>query len=173
MDLFSFYNHAWIKREIIVPYNPQQNGITKWKNKFIEESVKAMVHDFDFLLFLRREASPKTMYIQNRSPRIVLEDMTPKEAFSKRKPEVGQLKIFGCLVYILVPKDKREKLEPSGRKSIFVGYNKSSKAYKIYILEQWRNEVRWDVTFDERMAYWKSKELSIDILDEVKQEDSR
>ena len=38
-------------------------------------------------------------------------------------PEVSHLKIFGCLVYLHVPKEKRSKLDSSGKKGIFVGYN--------------------------------------------------
>ena len=60
--------------------------------------------------------------------------MTREEAFTEVKLEVGHLRIFGFPVYIHVPKDKRMKLEPSGKKGIFVGYSESSKAYKIYIL---------------------------------------
>jgi hypothetical protein len=47
--------------------------------------------------------------------------MTPKEAFSRNKTSVEHLRIFGCPVYIHVPKEKRKKLEPSGKKGIFVG----------------------------------------------------
>jgi hypothetical protein len=49
------------------------------------------------------------------------------------KPEIGHMRIFGCPVYICIPKEKRMKLEPSGRKGMFVGYNETSKAYWIYI----------------------------------------
>jgi hypothetical protein len=59
--------------------------------------------------------------------------MTPEEAFSEVKHVVGHLEIFGCPVYIHVPKEKRTKLNPSGRKGTFFGYNESSKAYWIYI----------------------------------------
>ena len=51
------------------------------------------------------------------------------------------------LVYIHVP-----KLEPSGKKETFVGYHKSSKAYRIYILDSRQMEVSRDVTFEEEMA---------------------
>lgn len=84
-----------------------------------------MMHDLDLLLFLWGEASQTVVYIQNISPHKFLEGMTPEEAFSERKLEVGHMIIFGCHVYIHVPKDKRNKLEPSGRKGIFVGYNES------------------------------------------------
>jgi hypothetical protein len=67
------------------------------------------------------------------SPQHILKKMTPKEAFIKVKPEVRHFKIFGCPIYIHVPKEKRTKLDPSGRKGTFVGYIESSKAYRIYI----------------------------------------
>jgi hypothetical protein len=35
-----------------------------------------------------------------------------EEVFSWIKPEVGHLRIFGCPVYIHVPKEKRTKMEP-------------------------------------------------------------
>jgi hypothetical protein len=53
--------------------------------------------------------------------------------FTGEKSEVNHLRIFGCLVYVHVPKDKRSKLDPSGKKGIFVGYSETSKAYIVYI----------------------------------------
>jgi hypothetical protein len=53
--------------------------------------------------------------------------MTLEEAFTRFNPKVGHFEIFGCSVYIHVPKEKRTKLDPSGRKGTFVGYNESSK----------------------------------------------
>jgi hypothetical protein len=73
---------------------------------------------------------------------------------------VQQLRIFGCPIYIHIPKDKRKKLEPSRKKGIFVGYSESSKAYRIYIPEQHKIEVSRDVTFNEKMDFKKSIEES-------------
>jgi hypothetical protein len=88
--------------------------------------------------------------------------MTPEEAFSGKKPNMENLRIFGCPDYSHIPKDKRNKLEPSRKKGIFVGYRGSSKAYRIYILEQHKIEVSRDVTFNERMAFRKSIEEIIE-----------
>jgi hypothetical protein len=71
------------------------------------------------------------VYVQNRSPRQILEKNTPEEAFTRVKPEIRHFIIFGCPVYLHVPKEKRSKLEPSRRNGTFVGYNESSKAYRI------------------------------------------
>ena len=43
------------------------------------------------------------------------------------------MRIFGTPVYVHVPKEKRAKLEPSGKKGLFVVYRDCSKAYRVYI----------------------------------------
>ena len=65
---------------------------------------------------------------------------------------MGHLCIFGFPVYIHMPKEKRRKLEPSGKKGTFVGYNDSSKSYIIYIPGSKQIEVKKDVSFEEQMA---------------------
>jgi len=76
------------------------------------------------------------------------------------------MRIFGCLVCIHVSNNKRNKLEPSRKKGIFVGYSESSKAYMIYI--QSNGELRsGGMSLVEKVAYWNSKEVSIDSYDEV------
>jgi hypothetical protein len=62
-----------------------------------------------------------------------LENKTPEEVFTGKKPEVSHLRIFSCPMFIQVPKEKRTKLEPSRKKGTFVGYSETSKAYRIYI----------------------------------------
>ena len=93
------------------------------KNRSIMEYVKAMIHDQDLPVYLWEEAGRKTTYVQNRISHIALGNKTPKEMFCEEKPEVSHLKIFGCHVYIHIPKEKRTKLDPSGKKGLFVGYN--------------------------------------------------
>jgi transposase InsO family protein len=39
-----FYKQARIKRELIVPYNPQQNEVVEWKNRSIIGILKP-IHD--------------------------------------------------------------------------------------------------------------------------------
>ena len=69
--------------------------------------------------------------------------------FSGERPEVIHLNIFGCPVYIHIPKKERSKLDPSGMKGLFVGYSEQSKAYRIYIPRHHQIELSRDVKFDE------------------------
>ena len=83
-----------------------------------------------------------------------------------KKLVVDHLCIFGCPVYIHIPKDESKKLDPSAMTGTFVGYSNSSKAYRIYIKEGHHIEVSQDVIFDESITLKKSKELPMDSDDE-------
>jgi hypothetical protein len=96
--------------------------------------------------------------------------MTPEEAFIEVNPVVGHFKIFGCPIYIHVPKEKRMKLELSCMKGTFVGYNETSKAYRIYIPSQRQIEVSRDVSFEEEVALRRSRGYHIDIDSEKQKE---
>jgi hypothetical protein len=169
-DFNDFCIEAGIKREYIVPYNPQQNGVAERRSRSIVEATKAMIHDHNLPMILWVEASMTTVYVQNMSPHKILKNMTPKEAFTGVKPEVGHFRIFGCPVYFHVPKEKRTKLDPSNRKGTFVGYSESSKAYRIYVPGQRQIEVSRDVTFEEEIAFRRSRESWMEIDSEKKEE---
>ena len=76
---------------------------------------------------------------------------------------VGHFRIFGCSIYIHVPKEKRTKLEPSCIKGTFVRYDESSKAYWIYIPGHRQIKVRIDVTFEEEVAFMRSRGSHMEI----------
>jgi transposase InsO family protein len=82
MDFSDFCIEAGIKREYIVPYNPQRNGVAKRKNRTINEATKAMIHDQNLPMILWAEASMIVVYVQNRSPHKIMKNMTLEEAFT-------------------------------------------------------------------------------------------
>jgi hypothetical protein len=121
------------------------------------EAVKTMIHDQDLPMHLWAEATRTTVYVQNRLSHSALGFKTPKEMFTRKKPEVSHLKIFGCPVFVHIPKEKITKLDPSGKKGIFVGYYEVSKAFKIYIPGYHHIEINRDVTFDEDATLKRSR----------------
>lgn len=81
-----------------IPYNSQQNGVAKRKNKSILEASKAMIHDQKLPMFLWGEATNIVLYVQNKSPSQALGDETLEEVFIGVKSEVEHLRIVGFLV---------------------------------------------------------------------------
>jgi hypothetical protein len=82
--------------------------------------------------------------------------MTPEEAFSGKKPEVGHFQIFGCITYAHVPSEKRKRLEPMIERGIFVGYSETSKNFRIYLPSLRKTVLRRDVRFEEDRSFRKS-----------------
>jgi hypothetical protein len=158
-DFDDYCAREGIRREMTVAYNPQQNGVAERKNRSIVGAARAMIHDQGLPLFLWAEACNTVVYLQNRSPHRALGNMTPDEAFTGQKSQVGHLRIFGCVTYSFIPKELRKKMEPTAEKGIFVGYSEISKAYRIYIPALRRVVVRRDVKFEEQKAYERSREL--------------
>ena len=93
------------------------------------EAMKTMIHDQDLPMHLWDEAARTYVYVQNILSHGALGFKTPKKMYIGKKPEVRHLKIFGCVVYVHIPKEKRTKLDPYGKKGIFVGYCEFSKAF--------------------------------------------
>jgi hypothetical protein len=148
-EFVKFCKDVGIKREVTTPYNPQQNGVAERKNKTIMEAVKTMIHDQYLPMCLWVEVAMIAAYVKNQLSHSALELKTPEEMFTGKKPEVSHLKIFACLVFIHILKEKRNKMEPLGKKGVFVGYCEVSKAFRIYILGHHHIEISMDVTFDE------------------------
>jgi hypothetical protein len=126
------------------------------------EVVKTMIHDQGLPMCLWAEAAMAVVYVQNRLSHSTLGFKTPEEMFTGKKPEVSHLKIFGCPVFIHIPKEKRNKLETFGKKGIFVGYCEVSKAFRIYIPGHRHIEISRDVTFDEEAALKKSRRFQLE-----------
>ena len=95
------------------------------------------------------EALNSTVYLHNRSPTKALEGLTPYEAWTGSKPDVSNLKCFGCTAYGHIPKDERKKLDPKARKCVFLGYGTETKGYRLFDVEQQCVTYSRDVTFHE------------------------
>jgi transposase InsO family protein len=123
-----------IRRELIAPHNPQQNGVVKRKNKTIMGATRAMLHDQGLPMHLWAEACNTTVYVQNHFPHRLLAMSTLEEDFTGKKPDVSHFKIFDSSVYVHVTKDAKKKLELTSEVGIFVGHTETSHNYHVYFL---------------------------------------
>ena len=68
------------------------------------EEVKTMIKDQDLPMNLWDEATRTTIYVQSRLSHSAIGFKTPGEMYTRKKFEVSHLKIFGCPVYVHIPK---------------------------------------------------------------------
>jgi hypothetical protein len=90
-----------------------------------------------------------TCYLVNQSPSSALDDKTPHEVWSGKKPSLQHLRVFGCDAYVHVPKENRSKMDNKAEKCIFIGYKDGVKGYKLWSLETKKTVYSRDVVFRE------------------------
>ncbi|KAI5318138.1 hypothetical protein L3X38_037846 [Prunus dulcis] len=161
-DFLEFCEANGIQRQLTMAYTPQQNGVVERKNRTVIEMAKSMLHEKGMPYFLWTEAVHTTVYLLNRCPTKALNNITPFEAYSGRKPGIAHLKVFGSLCYVHVPTELRHKLEPKSTKGVFVGYATCEKGYRVFDPVSNKLLLSRDVTFDEENAWhWTDKDGSV------------
>ncbi|KAI5334689.1 hypothetical protein L3X38_024822 [Prunus dulcis] len=98
-----FYEDHGIQRQLTMAYTPQQNGVAERKNRTVVEMAKYMLHEKEIPYFLWAEAVHTAVYILNRGPTKALNNITPFEAYSGRKPGYATCE-KGYRVYDLISK---------------------------------------------------------------------
>lgn len=66
------------------------------------------------------EAVSITVYLINRSPTHNLKDKTPFEVWHGSIPCMKHLRVFGCIVFALIPSHKVHKLDEKSEKYILI-----------------------------------------------------
>ncbi|GJV25900.1 ribonuclease H-like domain, reverse transcriptase, RNA-dependent DNA polymerase [Tanacetum coccineum] len=132
-----------IARQLTAPYSPQQNGIVERRNRTIIVPTKA------------------------------LEDITPYEAIKNRKPNLENLKVFGCIAYAKVPSQHLTKLDDRSTKMVYLGNEQGSKAYRLFDPTTRKICVSRDVKFKEDETWDWSEYLVEHINDEPEWTDFR
>ncbi len=124
-----------IEKQTSTPYRPQQNGVPERANRTLVEMVRSMLHAQNLKKSLWAEAVVNAAYTRNQCPSRALPSITPQEAWSGRKPCISHMRVFGCIVYAMVPDEKRGKLDAKGTKCLFLGYCEGSKAYRLMCVQ--------------------------------------
>ncbi|WVZ10601.1 hypothetical protein V8G54_015131 [Vigna mungo] len=155
-----FYEDTGVEHQLTTPYSPQQNGTAERKNQTIMEMARCLLHDKVLPKKFWAEAVNTAVFLLNRLPTKALQQRTPFEAWYGYKPELFNLKIFGCLCFSYIPHIKREKLHKKAEPVIFVGYSLISKAYRIYLPHKNKVIVSRNVKFLEFDCWsWKDNKF--------------
>nr|GEY39794.1 zinc finger, CCHC-type [Tanacetum cinerariifolium] len=80
------------------------------------------------------EAMLTACYLLNRVPNKMNRN-TPYKLWTKKKPNLNYLKVWGCRAAVRLPDPKLKTLGERGIECIFVGYAEHSKAFRFYVIE--------------------------------------
>ena len=94
---------AGIEHQLTEPYTPQQNGVNERKNRTIMEMARCLLHKKELPKEYWVEVANIVVFLLNRLPTKVVDGNTPFEAWYDFKPQLKNLKVFGCLCFTNVP----------------------------------------------------------------------
>ena len=113
------------------------------------EMTRCILHEKELSKNLRAEAANTAVFLLNRLPTRALQKRTSFEAWFGYKPNLQNLRTFGCLYFSYVPQVKRDKLDKKAEPGVFIGYSSSSKAYRIFQPQNGKILVSRDIKFME------------------------
>ena len=108
--LFADYlKEEGVIHQTTVPENPAQNGTAERMNRTILETARSVMCHAKVPQKFWAEAVNTAVYLRNRSPTTSLNGTTPYESWYGVKPDVSNLKVFRCVAFVHVEKNKRRK----------------------------------------------------------------
>ncbi|KAJ4716700.1 Retrovirus-related Pol polyprotein from transposon TNT 1-94 [Melia azedarach] len=137
-----------IRRFLTVPRSPQQNGVAERNNRTILNIARSMLKSKRLPKEFWAEAVSTAVYLSNRSPIRSVWGKTPQEAWCGRKPGISHFRVFGSVAHVHVPDERRTKLDDKSESFIFIGYDSSSKGYKLYNPNSKKIVISRDIIFD-------------------------
>ncbi|WZY94075.1 hypothetical protein YC2023_066404 [Brassica napus] len=146
-----------IVQQTSCPYTPQQNGVAERKNRHLMEVARSIMFHMNVPKRFWSDAVQTACYLINRVPTRVLKKLSPFEVLNKAKPHIDHLRVFGCLCYVMIPGERRNKLEAKSTKAMFIGYSITQKGYKCYDPITRRVMVSREVKFVESKGYYEEK----------------
>ena len=156
--LGNFLRNHGIRHQTSCTYAPQQNGLAEIKNRQLLEVVRASLFDMNMPRFYWGEAVKSTAYLINRTPSQVIDFQTPQHKLQSLLsiPHIPNLepRVFGCIVYVHIPKILRNKLDPCAKRCVFVGYSEFQKGYRCYDPQTRKLHVTLDAYFRELEPYY-------------------
>jgi hypothetical protein len=150
--LKNYFSQNGIQHEFTTAYTPQQNAKAERKNRTLVEMVRCMLHQAKLPIEFWAEAVATATYLHNMTSFPQDSEQCAHEIWSGHKPDYHLVKVWGCVAFAHIPKEKRKKLDCKSRKCIFLGYEFRRKAYRLLDLEDHSIIISRDVIFHEHKS---------------------
>ena len=136
------------------PHTPSSNSISERFNRVLGEKSRSMLYGANLPLSLWAECMKTATYVANRLISPTHRSKTPYELLYGIKPDVSNLRAFGCTAYFFNFDVDRKKLDNKAMKGALVGYDLQSSSYLIYCSEKHTVRRTGHVVFNEHKLYY-------------------
>ncbi|CAI7874147.1 unnamed protein product [Closterium sp. NIES-54] len=131
-DFEAMLKKKGIQHQLTVPYNPQQNCVAERFNRTLQEGARTLLGRAGLPDPFWVTALQQVALVKNRVLATVGDKQwVPYTKWYGSAPAVNMLRAYGCMMVFHVPKEKRGKLEASGRWGVHLGLAKDHKGWLI------------------------------------------
>lgn len=116
----NFYFKHGINHQTAVPYNPQSNGRAERLNGVLISTATSLLEDSKLSRKYWEDTINVASYIYNKIPQSAINNNIPYEKLYKKKVNLNNVKVFGCKVMYLIPKQLKCKFESNAASGIFL-----------------------------------------------------
>jgi len=166
-----FCRDKGIRRELTIPRTSEQNGVAERYLRTIFGMTRSMLRNASLTDGWWGTGATTATYIKNRTLTSANKDnKTPYELFTGKKPDLSNMRTFGCKVYAYNDSKSRGKLDDRAIEGIFLGYGDQTKGYLVYLKEARKVIISRSVVFFEHVKEKNSEDLvEFDISEELRE----
>ncbi|GAU40777.1 hypothetical protein TSUD_26570 [Trifolium subterraneum] len=140
---------------------PQQNGIVERKHQHILGIARALLFQANLPKIFWSHAVGHAIHIINRLPSPFLKQKSPYQVLHNHLPDISNLKVFGCLVFVSTLQSNRHKLDSRSRRCISLGFKPGMKGHILFDLKSKELFISRDVVFFENVFPYCDKKHNI------------
>lgn len=149
-----------IKTELTIPYTPEQNDHAERMNRTLIEKDRVLLLQSSLGKNMWGEAVLTATYHINRSPSTSTLNKIPAELWFKRRSNNSNLRVFGPIAHLHLPKQIITKFDSKSKQNIMIGY--TTHGYRFWCQETKKIITSRDVIFEENVK--DQNKISKDIV---------
>lgn len=131
-DMGNYLRDCGIAVQLTAPYAHSQNGKAERYIRTIADTAQTLLADAKLPMSFWGDAVRMAQYLRNRTPTKTLPGFqTPYEAMNGKRPDLSDLRVWGCECWFSIPPEIRDKGGPRREQGIFVGYDENRKGWLI------------------------------------------
>ena len=151
-EMDKFCEEICIRRNITVPYNPQQNPYAERTWGTLLRKVRTCMAESGIPDKFWPYAIQQAALIHN----VVVDEngMSPYYRLHGEHFDYSKLHAFGCLCYYLLPdRDRESKLSPTALPAIYLGTDQDRNGHHLHVPDLQRTTAAYHVVFNEHRFY--------------------
>lgn len=135
LRFFAIYKAKGIQAFHSCPETPEKNSVVERKHRHILNVARSLMFQAKLPLEYLSDCVLTAVFLINRLPSSLLQDKSPFQILTSKRPDYTDIRTFGCLCYVSTSSKNRHKFQPRAKACIFLGYPSGYKGYKVMDLD--------------------------------------